>query len=366
MTKTIIRFSTENKAEFGVELREKVRDYFSSKNISKSGNIHLLIKSVCMILLYLTPYLLMLTGVIDSAGGILICWIIMGLGMAGIGMSIMHDANHGAFSENSKLNTFISKSLFLLGGFPYVWQYQHNTLHHGFTNIEGHDEDINPVSILRFSPHKPLRKIHRFQYIYAWFFYGLMTIAFITTNDFNLLRRQKRSGMKPGGKKTYRKLYIQLIISKLMYYLIVLAVPMFILPVPWFLTLLFFLCMHFISGIILSTIFQTAHVMPTSAYPLPDENGNMESSWIVHQLQTTTDYAPRSKVFAWFVGGLNHQVIHHLFPNISHVHYSKIAVIVSETARKYNIPYYVVDSFYQAVKDHMNLLKSLGRKNTSA
>ncbi len=350
--------------DFGTELRKKVSDYFASENTSKYGNTNLLIKAVFMVLLYITPFILMLTGIVDSVWGILLCWILMGLGMAGIGMAIMHDANHGAVSEKQGVNAFVCKSLYLLGGFPHAWQYQHNTLHHGFTNIDGYDQDINPVGILRFSPHKPLRKIHRFQFIYAWFFYGLMTIAFITTNDFNLLRHQRRSGMKPGGKKTYRKLYTQLIISKLLYYLIVLAVPMFLLPIPWYLTLLFFFCMHFISGVILSTIFQTAHVMPTSAFPLPDENGNIESSWIVHQLQTTTDYAPRSKVFAWFIGGLNHQVIHHLFPNISHVHYSKIAAIVSETANKYDIPYYVNDSFYLAIKNHIKMLKKLGRHNT--
>jgi len=361
MAKVNIKFSTQNKPEFIIELREKVRLYFADQNLSKNGNVHLLIKTVFMILLYLVPFVLMLTGVVSSTSGILICWLTMGLGMAGIGMGIMHDANHRAYSKKSGVNSFVSNSLYLLGGFPPAWQYQHNSLHHAYTNIDGFDEDINPVEILRFSPHKPLRKIHRFQHIYAWFLYGLMTIAFITTNDFSVLRRQHNDGVKPSGNMTFRKLYLMLIVSKILYYSILLGLSIILLPIPWYLTILFFLAMHFISGLILSTIFQTAHVMPTSAFPMPDENGNMENGWAAHQLYTTTDYAPKSKIFAWFVGGLNHQVIHHLFPNISHVHYSKIAVIVKETAEKYDLPYYVCDTFFIAIRRHIKMLKALGR-----
>jgi len=361
MKQPIIQFSAEDKQDFATELREKVKEYFSGNRISKFGNTALMIKALCMLSLYLVPYILLVSGVINSIPVIMMLWFLMGLGMAGIGMGIMHDANHGAFSVHPGMNRLMSSTLYLLGGFPKAWQYQHNTLHHGFTNIEGLDEDINPVEILRFSPHKPLKKIHRFQYIYAWFFYGLMTIAFITTNDFYFIRRQKRLNVKTGKNSSYSKTLTSLVISKILYYALFLILPMIILPIPWYLTLVFFIGMHFVSGLILSTIFQTAHVMPTSDFPLPDNDNKIPNNWLVHQFMTTTDYAPGSRIFAWFVGGLNHQVIHHLFPNVSHIHYRKIALIVKETAQKHQVPYHVIDSFPKAIGLHIKMLKRLGR-----
>jgi len=156
-------FSPKYKPEFINELREKVKEYFEENNISKYGNSNIVIKSVFMVLLYSLPYVLMMTGILASVFSILIAWIIMGLGMAGVGMTLMHDANHRSFSPNTKINKWLSKSLYFVGGFPPNWRHQHNTMHHGFTNVDGQDEDINPGPYLRLSPHKPLlNKIIRY------------------------------------------------------------------------------------------------------------------------------------------------------------------------------------------------------------
>jgi linoleoyl-CoA desaturase len=123
--------------------------------------------------------------------------------------------------------------------------------------------------------------------------------------------------------------------------------------------------MHFISGLILGTIFQTAHVVPTSSYPLPDENGNVENDWAIHQLYTTSDFSPGSRIMSWLIGGLNFQVEHHLFPNISHVHYRNLSPIVKETAHKYNLPYSYQPNFFKAVYSHFKMMRMLGVKNKS-
>ena len=76
----------------------------------------------------------------------------MGFGMAGIGLAIMHDANHGAYSKNDTVNKFFGGLIKFLGGSETNWKIQHNVLHHTYTNIEGLDEDIEaPVVALRFS-----------------------------------------------------------------------------------------------------------------------------------------------------------------------------------------------------------------------
>jgi len=355
-----IKFSKYN-SDFIKELRARVNEYFEKRRISKDGNSKIMIKSVVMLTIYLAPLALMLSQVITSDFGIVASWLIMGVGMASVGMVLMHDANHGSYSQSSKTNKFLSKSLYLLGGFPPNWRFQHNTLHHGYTNVDGADEDIAPFTILRFSPHKPLYKIHRFQYLYAWFFYCLLTVSWVTGKDFNRLFKYKRVNAVLSRKNNFTLLLFDLIISKLLYYVFFLVLPIIVLPIAWYWTVLLFLGMHFVGGLILCIIFQSAHVMPSSEYPLPDEKGDMDNNWAVHQLLTTSDFAPNSKIFSWFIGGLNYQIEHHLFPNISHVHYHRISHIVKKTALKYQLPYNVQPNFFAAIRSHTKMLKSLGK-----
>ncbi len=354
-----IKYKKDNQ-EFVKELRQSVRTYFESKEIEKHGNSEILIKTLLMVLLYFIPYALMLTGVVSSIVPMLICWVFMGLGMSGLGLVTMHDANHSSFSKHRWINYFFGNSLYLLGGFPANWKYQHNTLHHGYTNVEGHDEDIAHSGVLRFSPHKPLKKVHKYQYIYAWFLYGLMTFSWVTVNDFKRLIKYKKIGAVLNNTGNYKTLFFKLLASKIIYYSVFLVLPIVLLPVAWYWVLLGFFLMHFTSGFILSIIFQTAHVVPTSNYPLPDNNNELNNNWVVHQLHTTCDFAPKSRIFSWLIGGLNYQVVHHLFPYISHIHYKGMAVIVQETIKKYNLPYHVNRTFVEALYQHMLMLKSLG------
>ena len=359
-----LKYSKE-KLDFTSDLRNSVNEYFSKNNIKLHGNWKIYIKTIFMTLLYLAPFIFMISGLISSVVLVLLCWVIMGLGMSGLGMATMHDANHGSFSKSQKVNRFFGNSLYLLGGFPANWRYQHNTLHHGFTNIEGHDEDIAPPGILRFSPHRPLKKIHGYQHIYAWFFYSLMTISWIVTKDFTRLKKYKDMGAKLSGKRTYKRLLVDLIVSKVLYYSVFLVIPLLTISVAWYWVIVGFMLMHFTSGLVLSTIFQTAHVVPTSEYPVPDKEGELSNNWTIHQLYTTCDYSPGSRIFSWLVGGLNYQVEHHLFPYISHIHYGNISKIVQAKAREYNLPYHVNKSFATAVWQHIKMLKLLGEyKNT--
>jgi linoleoyl-CoA desaturase len=362
MKNKMVYFTNQGNA-FIDDLRARVDAYFKEKQISRYGNAEILLESVFMFALYIGPYILMISGGVQAPAMFLLCWIVMGFGMAGLGMVLMHDANHGSFSKNRQMNRWLGKSLYLLGGFPPNWRQQHNTLHHGFTNIDGMDEDIRPPGILRISPHRKFRKIHRFQFIYAWLLYGLMTISWITVKDFKQLARYRKAGVHLTQKNNYNRLMVDLIATKALYYIIFLVVPVIYLPIPWYMTLLFFLAMHIVCGIILGTVFQSAHVVPDTAFPLPDARGNLENSWAVHQLSVTSDFAPKNRLLSWFIGGLNFQVEHHLFPGISHVHYRNIAPLVRATAEKHHLPYHVQPTFGSALKAHLKMLRKLGRKD---
>jgi linoleoyl-CoA desaturase len=356
-----VRFSVHKNPEFIKELRQNVNDYFQAKGISRYGNWKLTLKTIFMLSLYILPFILMTTGIITSFAGVLACWVLIGFGKAGVGMGIMHDANHHTYSKNTKINNWMGKTMYLVGGFPANWKHQHNTLHHGYTNIEGHDEDISPVGILRISPHKPLKKFHRFQHLYAWFFYSLMTLLWITSKDFVQLERYRKKGAFLSNTYSYRQLRLLLIGAKVLYYAVFVGIPLLTLPFAWYWIIVFFLSMHLTAGFILTVVFQAAHVVPTSDYPLPDGEGHIENNWAVHQLLTTSNFAPNNRLLSWFLGGLNYQVEHHLFPNISHVHYRNISNLVKAAAHKYSLPYYVQPGFLRAVWSHAVMLKKLGR-----
>jgi len=357
----IIKFSASNRQFFNT-LRARVDNYFKTNNISKNANGQMVIKTVAMLSIYLVPYFLMVFNVLTfSTWAIFGLYIIMGIGMAGVGFSIMHDANHGSYSKNPMVNKILAHTMYMLGGSPLNWQIQHNVLHHTFTNISGKDEDIDsPVWLLRFSPHAKHFKIQRFQHIYAWGFYSLITIMWSITKDFAQLKRYNKMGMLATKKTTYGKELIRLLVAKALYYTIVLVIPLVFINASWWIILLGYVSMHLVCGVIISVVFQCAHVVPEMKFPLPDKSGNMEEDWAIHQLQTTANFAKDNKILSWFVGGLNHQIEHHLFPTICHVHYRKISEIVKKTATEFNIQYMEIRSFREAIKLHAQELRLLG------
>ncbi len=360
MGKKTIKYANSLEAEFVNSLRGRVKSYFEDHRISRFGNGNMVAKTIFMFMLFFLPYFSMVTGLVTSPWLIALCWVFMGFGTAGIGLSVMHDANHRSYSSNQRVNKILSYSMSMLGGFHVNWQYQHNILHHSFTNIDGHDEDIDAGDLLRFSPHQEHKKFHRYQHIYAWFLYGLMTISWTITKDFKQLAGYLKEGVRLNGKNK-TQIITELILSKVIYYTYMLVIPILFVPIAWWMIVLFYVVMHFIAGFSLAVIFQTAHVMPTSAFPEPAEDGSIENHWAIHQLMTTTNYAPNNRVLSWLIGALNYQVEHHLFPAICHVHYRKISPIVKETAREFNLPYFEQPNFPKAIHEHYKMLKTLGR-----
>lgn len=314
-----------------------------------------------MIALFFVPLLILSSGIITNTSMLFSLYILSGFGMAGVGMGVMHDAIHGSYSKNKKINKLLGYSFNLIGGNSTVWKIQHNILHHTYTNIEEADDDLNAPFFLRFSPHAKHYWVHQFQHIYIWFFYCISTISWITSKDFVRLKRYRDMGFLD-KKNEYEKALGGMIVWKALYYVYALILPMLMLPFGWGTILLAFLCMHFVTGFLVSIVFQIAHIMPTTNFPLPNENGEMEECWYGHQLATTSNFSPKSKLLYWLIGGLNYQVEHHVLPDVCHVHYKELSKIVADTAQEYGMPYHVKTSLFQAIGDHTKMLRSLGKK----
>ena len=359
MKVSAVKFNTHDQSEFYKELRVKVNNYFKENNISKHANLNMKFKTVFMVCLYFVPFVLMITGVVSSLWPVMMMWVLMGFGMSGIGLSVMHDANHGSYSKNKKINNALGYLVNFLGAYHINWKIQHNVLHHSFTNVDGHDEDISNA-VLRFSPNQKRKGIYRFQAFYAPFFYGIMTIYWFVSKDFESLRRYNKKNLLAGQGLTLKKAVAQVVFNKVWYLLLTVIAPIVMIDLPWYQILVGFVLMHFICGLGLSLIFQPAHVIGETEFYETSDNGSIDNNWAIHQLKTTANFANGSVLFSWFIGGLNYQIEHHLFPNICHVHYRRISGIVKETAREFSVPYYQHKTFFGALKSHFTLLNQLG------
>lgn len=359
MNLSTVRFNKNDRPAFFRELRRRVNQYFEDEQIDRHANVQMAVKTVFMVALYVAPLAMLLFGGLQSAALIVLLWAVMGLGMAGIGLCVMHDANHGAYSANPKVNQALGGLINLVGGYHTNWKIQHNVLHHSYTNVHDFDEDIKK-GVMRFSPDQPARRGFYYQAFYAPFLYGLMTLVWVFVKDYvQLFDYHKRGLLKAQGQSFARTLAV-ILFHKGWYLAITLALPIVILPFAWWQTLLCFLMMHFICGLILALVFQPAHVIEETHFFKVDEEGSVENSWAVHQLMTTSNFANGNRLLSWCLGGLNYQVEHHLFPGICHIHYPQIAKIVKATAREYGLPYHEHPTFTGAIKSHFRLLHKLG------
>ncbi len=356
-----VKFVNVEKTDFLTTLKGRVDQYFEDKGVSRNANVWMVLKTFAMFTMLLGPYFMIL--LLDlPLWTMWVLTLVMGFGKAGIGLSIMHDANHGSYSSKTWLNNLIGKSINLVGGHVITWKIQHNVLHHTYTNIYGHDEDIETVPLMRFSPDAPYRSINRYQHLFCVFFYGLMTFFWALHKDYIQLIRYDKLGLLKGSRGTLRGQMLELTITKILYYVYLLVIPMMVMPELTFLQwIVGFLTMHFVAGVVLALIFQLAHVLEDIKYPKPTEKLTIENEWAIHQMQTTSNFARDNRILSWYCGGLNYQVEHHLFPKICHVHYRSLSEIVKKTAEEFSVPYNTHGTFTKALMAHFRHMKALGR-----
>ena len=360
MSQTNVRFPRTDQMDFFRTLNSRVNAYFQENNLSKYGNWKLYVKSIVVFAIFLTPYFLILSNNFNQ-WVMLGLTVVMGAGMAMVGMCVMHDGNHGSYSRSKWVNNLMGSSIYILSGNVFNWKVQHNILHHTYTNVAEHDEDLNADGLLRLCKHDEWKPFHRYQHYFAVVLYGLLTFNWALRKDIRQLKDYLQRGFSTGKTVNPTKEWIILSITKALYLTVWIVLPILVLEVAWWKVLIGFFVMHYTAGLILSIVFQLAHIVEDADMPLPDEQGNMKNTWAIHQLFTTANFAPKNKLVSWFVGGLNYQIEHHIFPNISHVHYPQISAIVKQTAKEFGLPYNEYPTTRKAIASHFRMLKQLGR-----
>ena len=342
---------------FLTTVRQRVDDYFQRTGKSERDCPRMYVKTAIILGAYASIYAL-LVFVVQSLWLAIPLAILLAFAMAMIGFCVQHDGNHRAYSDRPWINKFAAATLDMMGASSYLWRYQHVVVHHTSPNVDGHDIDIELGSIVRVAPTQRRRWFHRWQHLYLWVLYGLTSIRWHLFADF---RDVIKGSM--GTHRVQRPRGWDLAVflgGKAASFALLLGIPM--LFHAWWVVLLFYVLVCAVMGVVLSVTFQLAHCVDEAEFPLPEAGSNrMAHSWAVHQVETTVDFARGSRFAAWFFGGLNFQIEHHLFPRICHVHYRAIAPIVEETCREFGIRYAVHDSLWAGLISHYRWLRQMGQ-----
>lgn len=345
--------------EFYQTLKSSVDAYFKDNNIQKTGDWRLFSKTIILIGSALLVYACLMLINMSALPALLLC-IVSGFLYSCIGFSVMHDANHGSYSPNQKLNDFVGLSANALGASSYFWKQKHNIIHHTYTNVDGIDDDIAKSPIIRQCESQKWLPAHKVQHLYLLPIYALSSIFWIFFMDFT--KYFSRKIYTTEAWKLSTKNHIIFWLTKLHYAIFFIAIPVYVWG--WAGWLAGFLVANAAMGLSLSLVFQLAHVVENTEFehiPL-DATKHIDSAWAEHQIKTTANFAMGNKTISWLVGGLNYQIEHHLFPRVSHVHYPAISRLVQAKCKEYNLPYNQYRTMSQALASHFRVMKGLGKK----
>jgi len=289
--------------------------------------------------------------------------LLLGLSMSAIGFNIEHDGSHHSYSNHAWINRLAAMTMDLIGASSYVWHWKHVVIHHTYVNITGHDADVDISFFGRLTPHQKRFRLHRWQHFYLWPLYGLNVIKWHLYDDFRDVILGRIGPTRMPRPKRWE--LVGFVGGKVLFMTLAFGLPLLVHPL-W-IVLLFYVLIVGLAGVVVSVVFQLAHCVEEAEFPLPQENsGSMENAWAIHQVETTVDFARRSRVESWLLGGLNFQIEHHLFPRVCHVNYPAISNLVEQTCRDFGVRYGEHTSFLAGLSSHFRWLRRMGARTACA
>ncbi len=351
-----VKFAKNN--EFQSELRRRVDEFFENTGLRQRDLPQMYLKTAILLATFAALYVLLVFVARTWWEGFPLA-ILLGLTAAGIGFNVQHDGGHQAYSDHRWVNKLMSLTLDLIGGSSYLWHYKHGVYHHTYVNITHEDTDIDLGMLARMTPHQKRYWFHRWQHLYIWPLYGLFVIKWHLYDDFKDVitgRIGEHHFPRPKGWDL-----VTFILGKLVFLTLAIGIPLLFHRL-W-VVFLFYGVVAAVLGSVLSVVFQLAHAVEAAEFPMPlEETGDMEHAWAIHQVETTADFARRSRVAAWLLGGLNFQIEHHLLPRICHINFPALSKIVEETCRDYGIKYNEHPSFRAGLASHFRWLRQMGKQ----
>jgi linoleoyl-CoA desaturase len=357
-TATKVHFS--GPGDFQADLKRRVEAWFEGSGRSPKANGAMRLKTVVILAWASASWAALVFGDVGPWLAIPLS-VSLGLALAGVGFNVMHDANHGAWSKHPGVNAALAFSSDLLGASGWLWRQKHNVLHHTYTNVTGMDPDVEAGPFLRLAPAQPVHPWHRWQFLYAWPLYGVFMLKWWFADDLRELSSGRIEG-HPFTRPKGRDLAL-LVLGKLLFLAWAVAIPLAVHP-TWA-VLPYWLLVSGTLGLVLASTFQLAHCVVDAEFVSP-RGGTVASDWAAHQVSTTVDFAPGSRLVTWYLGGLNFQVEHHLFTRICHVHYPALAPIVEATCRDHGLRYRSQPTLRRALAGNVRWLRVMGRAPAAA
>ena len=344
-------------SSFYQSVKKSVDTYFKTKKLKKTGNWKLYLKAWILIPAALGVYSYLLLGHYSRVSGALVA-ILFGLTLVCIAFNIMHDACHNSYSGKKWVNSIMGLSMNALGSNAFMWKIKHNVIHHTYTNIDGIDDDIANSPLLRLCSTQKWFPLHRFQFLYMFVLYSVSTLSWMLRYDF-VIYFTKKINTTSISRIDLRQ-HVLFWVSKGLYAFFYVGLPIYALGwQPW---LAGFLIVHITMGLSITVVFQLAHMVEKTTFDVAGETHKViNSEWAIHEIRTTADFAPENKIISWLVGGLNFQIEHHLFPQISHIHYAALSKIVRRQCELFGLPYNFYPSAWQAICSHVRLMRKLGQ-----
>lgn len=352
-----LRFTQQR--DFRKTLNERVDAYLRDNGIPARDVPAMYLKTAGALAWWLGTYLLLLLGHFPPWVNLTLC-VVWALAIASVGFNVMHDANHGGFSDHPRVNRLVSLSGEILGMSTFRWRTKHNIWHHTYPNIAGFDDDVEAYGLMRLTPRDPWKPLFRAQ---AWYFpvaYSMIGLDFIARDFLMVLFGRSDANhvypkMSAADKATFWG-------GKLFYAVIMFALPLLVFP--WWQVLIGFVLVMLVVGLVMAVVFQLAHINGDAAFPLPvGDPPHIDNDWAVHQVEATVDFAPRNWLLNLYVGGLNYQIEHHLMPHICHLNYPRLAPIVQATCAEFGIRYTCYATWREAFACHWRELRVLGRNS---
>ena len=343
-------------SSFPKVLRQRLDRFFAEESLSPKADAAMWIK-VAFGLTVLLGAWCAIYALRPHAWGFVSLYVLGGLAQTFLLLNIAHDSNHNAISSKPLVNKTLNYVFDLCGISSYMWRLLHHRGHHSCINLHGEDDAISGRGIFRFTPHEQRTRWHRFQHLYALFFYAFFSLEYVFVRDFQCFFFPEHQYLKV--KHPLRD-YLVLFGGKAFYLTYMLVLPVMVLGERPLTLLGAFLLVHLVVGLSVTLVFQTTHTIDSTYFP--SDRGEFENG-VYHVFATTADYATENPLVGWLAGGLNHHVVHHLCPFVCHTHYAPLTRIVKETAAEFGVPYRQHPTMTKAIWHHLILLKQLGTQD---
>ncbi|MGA9686090.1 MAG: fatty acid desaturase, partial [Candidatus Sulfotelmatobacter sp.] len=170
-------------SSFPKVLRSRLDSFFADQNISPKADRTMRFK-IAVGLAVLAGSWIALYTLRPGSWKFVALYLLGGIAQTFLLLNIAHDSNHNAISSRPLINKTLNYVFDLCGISSYMWRILHHRGHHSCINLHGEDDALSGRGIFRFTPYEPWAPWHRFQHIYALFFYAMFSLDYVFFRDF--------------------------------------------------------------------------------------------------------------------------------------------------------------------------------------